>query len=526
MKSSYFLTIPKQTDNPQRLRAFETKALQHWIDEIPAANPSLASRLVHDLLSEFNTLKMSPRTRLAGLEQLKASVHVIEDYLRDQLLKSGFPKEPAHLKILQLLAGVEQAFAAGYWIALKELNRRGIGWLQFKPVTLALQRTIKGLNSVIVSYFLMDRPVPEWVWIDLHALYKLSVKLNSADAKPADDFFFANRASTPAECYRQILLLSLADPTGLMQREILQVYYFIETLSPLVEFSDRPIAGQSCQCVVLADEDQPPFFQTDSRELSGPGLLFIDFTRLYQAFKARDKIKRSPEGRFSASYGLIRNSEQPSAELADYLYQRWSGRKLQGACLFGDRLDRYMTIGLDSAFNLQKPSGKTECVQENRELLVQSESDRLLTGVFGKPGMLSVGSLVSLRKTDGTDKHRLLGIVNKLDVSKPANKLIFGIELLAAQSLAVLYYLAGERSELPQRGLFYAVASPVSASYLVTDNSLLKENDSIRMVINRDHFTIVLKNKTNIGLGYWRFGCFKAQDRTTDAGAAKTCDFG
>jgi hypothetical protein len=46
LKSSYFLVIPKQLDYPQRLRDFESKALQQWIDELPTANPALATRLI------------------------------------------------------------------------------------------------------------------------------------------------------------------------------------------------------------------------------------------------------------------------------------------------------------------------------------------------------------------------------------------------------------------------------------------------------------------------------------------------
>ena len=182
--------------------------------------------------------------RLDALELMRPKVLIIEDYLRSRLIKAAFPKEENDLKILQVLASLEREFTIGYWIVLKELTHRKISWFQGKSLVLSLQRCIKGLSSVVVSHYIMGLPIPDWVWIDLHSLYKLSVKLKKDTVKAPDSTNYFGKASSPEESYRQIVLLSLSMPTGLMQKEILQVYGFIESLYPFFNLSAQAIDAQ------------------------------------------------------------------------------------------------------------------------------------------------------------------------------------------------------------------------------------------------------------------------------------------
>jgi len=524
LKSSYFLVIPEQQNNPQRLRDFETRALQQWIDEIPTANPGLATRLIHDFLTEANTIQMSVQLRLDSLELVRPSVLVIEDYLRDRLIKTGFPKEENHIKILNVLTLIEKAFTIGYWTILKELTQRGFNWFQGKNVALAIQRTMKGLSSIIISHFLMGMPIPDWVWIDLHSLYKLSVKIKKDTAKVDNDLFHPTRSSTPEDCYKQILMLSLANPTGLMQKEVLSVYAFTETLTSLVSLEDHPIPDQPLQCLILTDEDQAPYFMAETNISSDSARLYLNFTKLYKTLEHKEKLNCTNEGRFSSSYAFVKNNEKPSTELVDYLYQRWLGIVLQGASLFSDRLDRYMTIGLASTFNLQNSLISQGVLHANPEkvpeFLVQSESDKLLSCEFKKTGVLSVGSLVSFRKTDKPENNRLIGIVDKIEVTRQSNKINFGIELLTLHSLSVTYLqLNTGNDDTPQKALFYTANKPAQENYIITDNFVLKDEDVVKLFINQEVFTIVIKGKKNIGLGYWRFTCSRAPEKETPAAA-------
>lgn len=522
MKNSFFLVIPKQQSNSLRLKEFEEKPLQHWVTELPTANPGLATRLIHDFLADLNSLEMPAQLRLSALEILRPSVLVIEDYLRSRLITSGFPKEEADKKILAVAVSIERHSAIGYWMVLKELTQRDAGWFQGKNVAVAIQRCIKGLSSVVISHFIMGMTVPDWVWIDLHSLYRLSVKTKKDTTKVPNDVGQINKASTAEACYRQILLLSLSNPTGLMQKEVLQVYRFIETMDDLVLLKDKPIADQAVQCVIQTDEDKPPFFDSQPPK-KDPARLYMDFAKLHKTMLNKQKLGSASEARFSSVQVLKNDSGKPSLELLDYLEQRWLGIELHGAALFADRLDRYVAIGLEATYDLLM--SQTIQVAQDLEILMQSASDRLLSCSFNKTGMVSVGSLVSFRKMDLPEHRRTLGIVSNIIVEKQSGRISIGLQLLARQALPVHYIKMDGGSS--QKGLFYGIKEPDGEKgFLLTDNFVLKNDDTIWMTMKNEELPIILGNRRNVGLGYWQFECRRlAENIKVSAPAKKPYDF-
>ncbi|NOQ13695.1 MAG: hypothetical protein GQ583_04345, partial [Methyloprofundus sp.] len=218
MRNSFFLIIPEQREDSASLKLYEEMALKQWIDDLPVANVSLATRLLHDFIVQGNKLAMSPAKRLAYLELIRTSYLVMEDEMRSRLLRSGFPKSDMEHKTYSILVSIERELAISYWIIVKKQTHRQLSWFQSKDATLAIQRLIKCLSSIVVSQYIMNLPVQEWVWIDLHSLYKLGVKIKKESTKVADESCFINRSSSIQDSYKQIILLSLADPMGLMPK--------------------------------------------------------------------------------------------------------------------------------------------------------------------------------------------------------------------------------------------------------------------------------------------------------------------
>jgi cyclic-di-GMP-binding protein len=526
VKNSFFLVIPAQETQPDKARLFEQKALEQWLFELPTANPSLATRLIQDFIVDFNTVKMPFQTRLDALEQMRPKVLIMEDYLRSRLIRTAFPKEENDLKIHQVLTSIEREFTIGYWIVLKELTHRQVSWFQGKSLALSLQRCIKGLSSVVVSHFIMGLPIPDWVWIDLHSLFKLSVKSKKDTVKVPDSTNHINKASSPEECYRQVLLLCLCRTTGLMQKEIPLVYGFIETLFPSFNLSYQAIPGQTMQYAIMADEDKPPFAQSEMHTARDSATLYLDLTRLYKTFEKKDRLISLTETRF-ASIHMKNNEEKPTAELLDYLEQRWSGIDLQKEAVFSDRLDRYLAIGIASAHALQSPETSQDNNDVEQEILVHSESDRLLFCVFTNTGILSVGNLISFRKADKPSQKRSLAVVNELIVNKQSGKISFGVNLLAAQYHSVFYTMANTAdTSSANKGLFYNDDQQFDeTSFLVVDNFMLKEGDLIKMLMNQDSIYLILKGRKNVGLGYWQFECQRIAAKIDKPQPKKGYDF-
>lgn len=524
MKNSFFLVIPEQRPNPELLKSFEETALQQWVIELPIANPGLATRLLYDLLKGFTRLEMDPMHRLEALELLRPSYVIIEDYLRSRLIKIGFPKGDDELKIHNVLVAIEKEFAVGYWIIARQLTRRNTSWFQGKNIALSIQRVIKGLSNIVITHYIMSLPVPDWVWIDLHSLHKLGIKLKKETTKVADDTCLS-KSSSILDCYRQILLLSIADPTGLMQKEIQQVYRFTEKINNLVPLNRKQTEGRANLCVVLIDEDQAPFYTASGNIDAEAAALYLNFDKLLKALSNRDKFVNPAEARFSSIHAAKTSIEKLPQELINYLEQRWSGVPLQGATFFNDRLDRNFSVGLNSTHDLQAATQNSK--ESHMEFLAESSSDRSLSCKFGNSGLLSIGSLISFRKTDFPVNKRSLGVVNKISISNADEKVIFEVEVLALQSYAVNYLtLDAEPDAEPQKALIYGVKSEQGErSYLIVESFMFNNEDVLRLFMNNNNFPIVLGNKKNVGLGYWQFECRQVIETEKVSASKKGFDF-
>lgn len=518
MKNSFFLVIPEQKNDPQSLASFAEPALQQWIADLPTANPGLATRLLQDLIAELISLEMPAVNRLTALELLRPTFLMIEDYLRSRLVKSGFPKGDVERKIFALVVLIEKQFTIGYWMVVRDLTRREIGWLQGKNTLLAMQRSIKGLSCIVISHYMMGAPVPDWIWYDLHSLYKLAGKLGKESARISDQASLFSKSSSIEDSYKQIMLLSLAFPSGLTQRELLLVYEFIGKISELVSIEKKPLSDQPIQCILLQDEDLPPSFSTTSDEQSDRRSdsvkLYLNLSKLHKLAKQPEKYCSKDEARFSSlELGNIDNHKL-SAELFQYLMLRWQGQEPHGTALFSDRLNRFFAIGFDAAHELQNINQQPST---DLELLAETYSERALFCNFKNEGHLYIGSLISFRKTDTLPHLRSLGVVCRIQLPKQDNTVVFEITQIAQQSYSVNYRLPDDGNDAePKKGLLYAqTVQGQERSYIILESFMVKDGDVLRMYMGGENFPIILNGRKNIGLGYWQFECRRIMDRPT-----------
>ncbi len=533
MKSSFFLVIPEQINDPQQLAWFSDVNLAKWIDDLPAANPGLSTRLFQEMLTELLSIEMPTARRLSTLELLKASFLSLEDYLRAKLIQSGFPKGDTERKIINILLVLEKQFTIGYWIVVRELTRKDVGWLQGKTAALSIQRTVEGLSSIVITHYMMNLPVPNWVWIDLHSLYKLSIKLGKLTTKLSGQLNLFG-GITVIDRYKQILLLSLAYPSGLMQKEFLQVYQFTEKLCELVQIEPKPVADQTIQCSISLDEDLPPSFtltvHAEDYQYQDSAKIYLNLGKLHKIIKQPDKYCSKDEVRFS-SLEARKNADpnqKLSPELFDYLMHRWNGKEPQGTALFVDRLDRYIAIGLNATHELQDLS-LPDIASRNLEVLAQTYSDRALISNFAdKEGVLSIGSLVSFRQTGGQLHHRSLGVICKILLPKQENNLVFEITVLASQSFSVTYqHMQDDEDAERKKALLYGIKSQnEERSFIILESFMIKDGDILRMNMGTESFPIILIGRKNIGLGYWQFECRRIlEDIPQVQGKKKGYDF-
>jgi hypothetical protein len=122
--------------------------------------------------------------------------------------------------------------------------------------------------------------------------------------------------------------------------------------------------------------------------------------------------------------------------------------------------------------------------------------------------MLSVGSLVSFRKLDEPEHQRMLSIVDKVIVMKQMGKINFGLQLISDEASAIIYTSA-DAHDKPKKAIFYTLHELIERSYIIVNSFLLKDGDVVRLFIGKENFLVDLKNRKNVGLGYWQFEGFR-----------------
>jgi hypothetical protein len=505
VKNSFYLVIPEQNKNNEFLLSYDKASVNQWVSSLPIANPSLAAQLFYDFVKKLNATEISLQQRLQVIELLRPCFFKIKRSLCSQLIGSGFPKGDDEKNVFELLVSIEREFTLGYWLVVREITHRNIKWLQGKNAALAIQRTIKGLAGIVTSYSLMFLPVPDWVWIDLHSLYKLSVKIKKENTKVPDEATLLGKSTSAEDSYIQVLLFSLSDPAGLMQREMHKVINLIDSVSQFVSIEKRPVNDHNIQCVVLIDEDRRPYFNTDKSQINASSI-FLNLTKLLSTLTQSNKFSSKQQTRFGVTGLTKKESKKISEELLIYLRERWSGIDLKGDSLFSDRLDRYVAVGMSDTYSLLSSNNNLK-----HEELAKSFSETQLTCQFSREGALSVGSLVSYRQTKAPEYKRYLGLVNKITMPKLKGKIGFEILILSKQIYTVSYMDMEDGFDSKSKhykALLYRVkTNSKEKTTILMASGAYKNGDIVRMFMKEKYFPIMLGGGENIGQGYWQFEC-------------------
>ncbi|MDT8406771.1 MAG: hypothetical protein RQ715_05940 [Methylococcales bacterium] len=516
MKNSFYLVIPSQQQAPELARWYQEKNLKHWLDELPIINPALSTRMLLDLVQQANQLVMPAEKRLDVQELLRPAYLTIVENLRARLLYGGLPKSDNEQKVFAALTQLEKAFTLGYWIATREVTQRDLGWFKSKQVSLAIHRSLLGLANIVVSHYLMNTPIPDWVWIDLHSLYLLAVKLKKETVKVAASGLDNDQpAATIEEIYLQIVLLSLSQPDSLTPREILHVHGFVQPLCEYLALQRAPVKNQEKQCLIQTDEDLPPFFSDDSTKYADTSLLFINFHKFLKILAQANKFI----DRDSVRFGAVAPGNQERRLIAPELYHslvlHWQGKRYLGPALFADRLPRRVAVGLDVNANLGKRSDAE--ADEQHELTVTSASPRSLAVVPHQANLIAIGSLVGFRKEATPHNQANLGVISKISNAHKGKELVFEIRQLAPVFYPVsLTANVSDWETAGMNGLVYS--DPDKKTRLILESYSLKEGDVLWMRLNQEEFPIILRNRENIGIGYWGFECRRIEEKGISSG--------
>jgi hypothetical protein len=218
------LNIPALKDNPIIIAETRPQKISQLLLDHIAKNPLDIASHLHSELEILNRQKISPNNRVQALDTYRplliSTVQALaEDYSNAAL--------PLHDKAKLAAAAAESLWLElgfGYKLVLVDLQNQLFKLGTDKSSANAIQRGMHAVAENALTYYQTYSTPPEHIWSDLHQLYYCAIKLGIQNVKVDEEKAVvgstATIANTIENTYKHALLMSLADPQHLTQKNM------------------------------------------------------------------------------------------------------------------------------------------------------------------------------------------------------------------------------------------------------------------------------------------------------------------
>jgi hypothetical protein len=180
--------------------------------------------------------------------------------------------------------------ATGYRILADDLGHVDS---QILPLATAIHRSLRYLSEILLTNYQVYIQYPEGLWKTINALYALAEQHDIASRTITDTTLSTPGRSTISTVYKQILLMSLACPYRLRQKEIHFVYNAIMDWADIARLYD--MAGEQAQGLFIINlgADKPPSYRALNGS-SSPGYHWRTLDTTSIAERIRDIQDKKP----------------------------------------------------------------------------------------------------------------------------------------------------------------------------------------------------------------------------------------
>ncbi|HEY9100449.1 hypothetical protein [Chitinimonas sp.] len=182
------------------------KALKAWLVSLPPANLQETARAIFDALTTLNRVKLDDDTRLKLLEHYQLAIDLLDAPLEATYTSAAMPAKEKHKQAAVLARNLQLELANGYKLVLLERLQVRFS-LGNKHIPQLIQKLLATYYKLMWVCCKSYTPVPPGVWQEVHSLFRHTIQHKLIDQPEGVD-----PIRTLGGCYKQILLLALADP--------------------------------------------------------------------------------------------------------------------------------------------------------------------------------------------------------------------------------------------------------------------------------------------------------------------------
>ncbi len=302
---------------PEFIDAATAKA---WLENVPLANVAAAQHQLLAQLQEFNRYATRAVSRLATLETLREAVQFVEIEQARRFTNRALPMAEAESTVFDDTLALWEEMHLGYLHCLQAViaDEAGIR----AQAGMVCQRALAYTGLKMFHHHRAYRQVPAREWRALHEGYARAEELGVAEDEVKDYLNRDVNDTSPRIAYMRALLLGMANPNELSQRQLTFVAFLLERWAEKVEISAE-----------APEEDIPPLVADLASDLcperEGPEAAeprYLDVKRLAKSLRNRIGLLR--KGESPAKLALGEDCVQPSCEqLLVFLYRQWCQAK-------------------------------------------------------------------------------------------------------------------------------------------------------------------------------------------------------
>jgi len=272
--------------------SFNTRpdAVRVWVDELPLINPEKSRKLLEHALLQINQLSITSSDRYETLELLATSAICVADAMKRVFLAKPIPLRGNNLSLATQTAELYNQMATGYRILVDDT---GDDDSQNFYLTQAVHRSLRYLSEVLLTNYQIYLQYPDGLWKTIHSLYALAEQHGITTIPVTDNTLSTPATSTISTVYKQVLLMSLACPYRLRQKEIHFVYNALLDWADITRLYQMGDAETPGLFAVNLNADYPPSYRVLNHNITQVQLWrILDTTSM--ADRIRDTLDKQP----------------------------------------------------------------------------------------------------------------------------------------------------------------------------------------------------------------------------------------
>jgi hypothetical protein len=280
-----------------------------WLENVPLANVAAAQQQLLAQMQEFNCYGTKAVSRLATLEAVREAVQFVEIEQARRFTNRALPMAEAESLVFDDTLALWDQMRLGYQRCLQAVVAGEESGLRAQAGMIC-QRVLAYTGLRMFHYHRAYRQVPPQEWRALHEGYARAEALEVAEDAVKDYLNRDVNDTSPRIAYMRALLLGMANPNELSQRQL--------TFDKVDISKEAPEHEEIAPLIVDLESDFCP--DREGPEAAEPR--YLDVKRLAKSLRNRIGLLR--KGESPAKLALGEDCVQPSCEqLLVFLYRQW-----------------------------------------------------------------------------------------------------------------------------------------------------------------------------------------------------------